>query len=181
MTAKSDTSLDHSPANGFCLRSLMPSDRAEIAKLLKDRPLQHLLLAFPPAPGTEDIGRWMERRMESEELICFAIADEEDRFCGFVQISGWHKRGRFGWLGMALMPECRSRGLGRWGLEELIDKARRDFDLRKLLLEVRADNAAAINLYRSMSFRTVGELRDHYFDGVDYHDVVIMERMIGSE
>ncbi len=181
MTVGSDASLDYSPPKGFQLRPLIPSDRAEVEMLLKDRPLQHLLLAFPPETSTADIDRWMKRRTKSEELICFAIADEESRFCGFVQITGWHRRGRFGWLGMALMPERRSRGLGRWALQELIDKARRDFGLRKMLLEVRADNAAAINLYRDMGFRTVGEFHDHYFDGADYHDVIVMERMIGSE
>lgn len=181
MNARSDAASGKPPLKGFHLRTLIPTDRVDIEILLKNRSLQHLLLAFPPEDGSADVDRWIGKRIENGSLVCFAVADRQDRFCGFVQISGWHKRGRYGWLGMALMPDERARGLGRWALQEIIEKARRDLGLRKMLLEVRADNAPAIGLYETMGFRAVGTFRDHYFDGVKYHDVAIMERMIGRE
>ena len=127
MSARSDAPLDRPASTRVDLRPLRPSDRPAVQLLLEDRPLQHVLLAFPPEGGVPEVDRWMERRKAGGELICFAIADEKDRFCGFVQISGWHKRGRFGWLGMALLPERRSQGLGRLALQDLIERAGRDF------------------------------------------------------
>lgn len=181
MTGRSVVSPDQPASRRLGLRPLVPSDRSAVEALLGDRPLQHLLLAYPPEAGSPDVDRWMERRTGGGDLICFAIADDENRFCGFVQISGWHKRGRLGWLGMALVPERRAQGLGKRALKGVIEVAGRDLGLRKLLLEVRADNAVAINLYRVMGFRTVGEFREHYFDGADYQNVIVMERMVASE
>lgn len=79
---------------------------------------------------------------------------------------------------MALVPKRRSCGLG---LQELINKIYRDVSLRKILLEVRADNAATINLYGTMGFRTVRDSRDNHFDGLDHDDLIVKERMIGNE
>ena len=177
MTGRSVVSPDQPAPRELRLRPLIASDRSHLEKLLRDRPLQHLLLAYPPGASSADVDGWMERRIGGGDLVCFAIADDENRFCGFAQISGWHRRGRLGWLGIALVPERRAQGLGKRALKALIEAAGRDLGLRKLLLEVRADNAAAINLYRGMGFRTVGEFREHYFDGADYHDVLVMERM----
>lgn len=169
---------DHQARPNAKLRPILESDRAAVEIMLADRPLQNLLLAYPPERGVADAHRWLERRRPGGEFECMAIASiETDEFLGFVQASQIHQRGRFGWLGMALLPEARGTGLGRWALRAWIDVAV-EMDLRKFLLEVRADNEAAISLYRSEHFRDVGELRDHYHDGERFYDVRIMERLI---
>ncbi len=52
------------------------------------------------------------------------------------------------------------------------------FNLHKLMLHVRADNLVALNLYASLGYRTVGHLRQHYYDGQTYHDVVFLEMLL---
>lgn len=69
-------------------------------------------------------------------------------------------------LSVAVFPEARGRGLGRFLVRELIDLAR----LRGATqadLEVRVSNAPAIGLYAEEGFVPVGRRRRYYSDGED--------------
>ncbi len=61
-------------------------------------------------------------------------------------------------------PEARGMGIGRQLLESLEQEARRRGGER-LTLEVRADNRAALALYRRMGFSLQRWLEDYYEDG----------------
>ncbi len=61
-----------------------------------------------------------------------------------------------------------------------LSAASRELGLRKLMLEVMAGNAPAVALYRSLGYREVGTLVDHYDDGARMHDTLIMETLLSS-
>jgi ribosomal-protein-alanine N-acetyltransferase len=70
---------------------------------------------------------------------------------------------------MAVAPRAQGRGLGGVVLEELVRRARED-GAHQLMLEVRADNAAARRLYDSRGFEVVRTRRRYYQPGdVDAH------------
>lgn len=75
---------------------------------------------------------------------------------------------------IAVMPQARGRGLARVVLEELMDHAR-DLGAGRMLLEVAADNVAAIGLYESFGFDTISTRRGYYPGGVD---AMVMEIML---
>ena len=78
-----------------------------------------------------------------------------------------------GQLGMGVLPAWRGRGIGRRLLQACIDKAWAK-GLTRIELEARADNHAAIALYRRLGFQHEAlKLRAMRFDGV-YHDAVQM-------
>jgi ribosomal-protein-alanine N-acetyltransferase len=64
-------------------------------------------------------------------------------------------------LTFGIAPEFRHRGLGRLLLTDFIARARAQ-GVRRLVLEVAADNVAALALYRQSGFLTVGR-RPHYY------------------
>lgn len=67
---------------------------------------------------------------------------------------------------IAVVPECEGRGIGARLLTRLIDEAR----LRgaaDVLLEVRADNPRAQQLYVRFGFEQIHVRRGYYRDGVD--------------
>jgi len=73
---------------------------------------------------------------------------------------------------IAVAPWQQGRGTGRALLEAVISEA----SVRgcsRMLLEVRADNAAAISLYESFGFAINGRRRDYYGAG---QDAVLMQR-----
>ncbi|WP_345503961.1 ribosomal protein S18-alanine N-acetyltransferase [Pedococcus ginsenosidimutans] len=70
---------------------------------------------------------------------------------------------------MAVAPAARGRGLGRQLLDELVARARDDH-AEHLMLEVRADNDVARNLYDSKGFEVLTVRRRYYQPGdVDAH------------
>ena len=72
---------------------------------------------------------------------------------------------------IAVAPRGQGGGLGRTLLGHLMDVAR-ERGCRRLHLEVRADNAAAIGLYESAGF-TVVRRRERYYP--DFSDALVME------
>ena len=67
---------------------------------------------------------------------------------------------------IAVLPGSRGRGLARGLLVELVDLAR-DRDAERMLLEVAADNVAAIGLYEAHGFDTIATRRRYYAGWVD--------------
>ena len=68
---------------------------------------------------------------------------------------------------IGIAPEHRGKGLGRELMQMLIAKAK-ELGSEQLMLEVRADNQAAISLYQSLGFEQI-DLRKRYYQpaGVD--------------
>ena len=103
-----------------------------------------------------------------EKIQAFVRANIEGDFSQFVALDGpvvvgwcdaiphWaaalkHRAG----LGMGVLRSHRGRGIGRALLVACLDKARLS-GIRRVDLEVRADNEAAIWLYESMGFTREG-------------------------
>lgn len=77
---------------------------------------------------------------------------------------------------IAVLPAARGRGLARELLETLVDRAR-DLGAGRMLLEVAADNTAAIALYESFGFDTISTRRGYYAGGID---ALVMELEIAE-
>jgi ribosomal protein S18 acetylase RimI-like enzyme len=60
---------------------------------------------------------------------------------------------------VAVRADLHRQGLGRSLTAALVDRARRD-EVEQLTLDLRADNEAALSLYRSLGFREYGRLPD---------------------
>jgi ribosomal-protein-alanine N-acetyltransferase len=67
---------------------------------------------------------------------------------------------------IAVVPASRGRGLARDVLTALVDRAR-DLGADRMLLEVAADNTAAIGLYEAHGFDTISTRAGYYAGGVD--------------
>jgi ribosomal protein S18 acetylase RimI-like enzyme len=74
---------------------------------------------------------------------------------------------------MGVVPEYRGRGVGR-ALVEATLPAARSKGLARIDLEVRADNAAAIGLYRAVGFKVEGVKRDALRLDDGRFDLVVM-------
>lgn len=69
---------------------------------------------------------------------------------------------------IAVLPTSRGQGVATDLLTELVDRAR-DLGADRMLLEVAADNAAAIGLYEANGFDTISTRVGYYAGGVDAH------------
>ena len=128
---------------------------AALDRVARERRYLALLAAPPPA--------------EAERFVRANIEHGNPQYVAVVAgaVVGWcdvspQQREVFahrGVLGMGVVPEFRGRGIGRALLDATLGAARRK-GLARVELEVRADNAGAIRLYRSAGFVPEGVKRD---------------------
>jgi ribosomal-protein-alanine N-acetyltransferase len=95
--------------------------------------------------------------------------------CGFAVASLLPPEGELEVI--AVLQAGQRLGLGRQLLGALLEKVRQA-GVVALVLEVRASNAAAIGLYRTVGFHQVGSRAGYYADPVE--DAVLMRLNLGS-
>ena len=78
-------------------------------------------------------------------------------------------------LDIAIAAQHQRHGWGRKLLEEMMVLARRHA-MRRVVLEVRASNTAAISLYRNSGFVDIGLRRDYYQTENGREDAILMGR-----
>ncbi len=78
-------------------------------------------------------------------------------------------------LDIAIAASHQRQGWGRRLLEEMTALARRR-QMRRMVLEVRVSNAAAIALYRGAGFSQIGLRRDYYPAENGREDAILMGR-----
>src|SRR3990167_4057669 len=76
-------------------------------------------------------------------------------------------------LNIGVEQAGQRKGLGRAMLSEMLDAARAK-QLRRVFLEVRPSNVAAIALYRSAGFNEIGVRRDYYRNANGSEDAITM-------
>jgi ribosomal-protein-alanine N-acetyltransferase len=125
-----------------------PERSADIAAL-------HAKLFSPP--WDEDGIRALLEHPASTSLI--AVAGAPKAIVGFV--IGQLAADEAEIQSIGVTPEWQRVGLGRMLVEGLARASRRG-EAKRLLLEVAEDNAAAIDLYRSLGFAEVGRRKRYY-------------------
>jgi [ribosomal protein S18]-alanine N-acetyltransferase len=78
-------------------------------------------------------------------------------------------------LDLSIAAAHQRRGLGRVLLAEAM-KIARGMGMRRILLEVRPSNVAALGLYSDAGFREIGLRRGYYQAGEGREDAIVMER-----
>ena len=75
---------------------------------------------------------------------------------------------------LAVDPSMRNRGIGS-NLLKFVLEYLKDLNLKKIFLEVEANNIAALNLYRKIGFMRCGVRKDYYaLDQGDKADAIVM-------
>jgi L-amino acid N-acyltransferase YncA len=133
---------------------------------------------FETRPRTvDDVVAWFERPHP------MVVVEDEGSVIAFAAASPYHP-GRECYAGIAefsvyTAPKARRRGAARLAMRELV-AALETAGYWKVLSRVFIENEASRRLLRGLGFREVGIYRRHAkLDGV-WHDVVIVERLLGE-
>jgi RimJ/RimL family protein N-acetyltransferase len=130
----------------------------------------------PPRPvSLAELEQRFDERLEEPDrsVMRFAI-EREDELIGDCQLHFIdHYRGTCH-LGIVIGREYWGKGFGQDAVRVLVDFAFRDLNMRKVGLEVLADDERAIGAYRKVGFVEEGRLRAHsWFEGA-FHDALVM-------
>lgn len=80
-------------------------------------------------------------------------------------------------LNIGIAAEYQRKGLGRWLLGATMEIARA-CNTRRMLLEVRPSNVAALGLYGDVGFREIGVRRGYYSIDNGREDAIVMEYLL---
>lgn len=120
--------------------------------------------SFPTEPWSEPMLRAQLNRADG---ISLGLPSEADGGQVLAAVAlGWATAGVAELLRIAVSPPLRRKGSGRSLLRGFLDEALRR-GAEEIWLEVRADNEAALGLYRAAGFDETGRRHRYYADGVD--------------
>ena len=105
---------------------------------------------------------WSEKAIAGElrnPLSLWLVAVENAQVIGYI--GSQSVMGEADVMNVAVLEECRNRGIGRCLIAELVT-ALKSVGVYCLTLEVRASNEPAIHLYHAMGFSPVGRRPNYY-------------------
>lgn len=109
--------------------------------------------------------------------LCRVAEAEDGRIRGYAILMPAADEAELLNIGVALAEQ--RRGLGRAMLLEMLEAAR-DRRMRRVFLEVRPSNIAAIALYRSAGFSEIGRRRGYYRNAGGSEDALVMSRELAQ-
>lgn len=155
------------------VRAMEPEDAEAVAAIHNQRAVARDTLQIPYQTVNEQrerFGQSATRRLLVAELEGFVVG-----VAGLHLYSG--RRAHAGSLGMGVREECQGRGVGTALLRAILDLADNWYNLRRVELEVYADNESAIRLYRKHGFMVEGTHRAYAYRDGDYVDALSMARL----
>ncbi len=148
---------------------------------LKNEPYAFLVTYDDELQVTEE--KWRERIDNSVkgDNGVMVVAETEGNLVGLVGITyGRHpkiKHSAHIW-GTYVTPDFRGKGIGRRLMEKVIEIAKANSSVKKIKIEVVAEQESAAKLYEKMGFIHIGTAKDELFVDGTYFDIYIMEMYI---
>ncbi|MBB3259058.1 putative acetyltransferase [Paraburkholderia bannensis] len=123
----------------------------------------------------EGLRAWLENSKVDRTSI---VAEHEGRVIGQAELMAHDgRRSHCASLGIGVHDAFQGRGVGALLMGALIDAADTAFGLRRIELQVFADNAPAIGLYRRFGFEVEARARAYAIRDGALHDVLHMARL----
>lgn len=153
------------PEDGERLKAYMSSLYAERLPFLYSRNI---------LPTSEEVIQFIARHSQTDAIL-FLVVSEDERIVGMLDaiIHKHHQRSHCASFGMSLLGEYRRMGIGNVLLNELLLWAKQ-CQLKRLELEVFANNLAAVALYKKVGFGVEGTKKAAVQIGSGFVDIFLM-------
>ncbi len=131
-----------------------------------------------PRPLTAEwLDRWYERVTVVDKHALFTLYERSSMTAightGLLDINRGHRHGMFDiFIGD---PDARGKGYGSEATKLVLDYAFNGIGLQSVYLEVLEYNEPGIRAYTKAGFREIGRLRQHWFMGGRFWDLVYMD------
>jgi L-phenylalanine/L-methionine N-acetyltransferase len=161
------------PAGAIRVRASEPADLEAMAAVMNMPGVRFGTLSTGYRTP-EALRAWYDRHSQGSIVIC---AEYEGRIVGNAGLEvGRLRRAHCATLGIGIHDAFQGRGVGSALMRALVDYADGSLGLRRIELEVFADNAAAIALYRKFGFVEEGRARGGSIRNGTLADTLYMAR-----
>lgn len=170
------TTKRRAPLSEILIRHAEPDDYVAVHEIYRG-PKAYAGTLQLPYPSLE---MWRRRLAETAAGRYNLVAVVEGRVVGQLGLNTYPhhpRRVHAASLGMGVHDDWQGRGVGSALLGACIELADKWLNLRRLELEVYADNEPAIRLYERHGFEREGCLRAHAFRDGRYVDAYAMARL----
>lgn len=164
-----------SPPPDILVRAAEPADMAQVTAALNQPRAVWGTMQTPLTSVAMREHRFDPTDHNSRHLV----AEVEGRVVGSISLhrEPWHRRSHTGGLGMAVHDDFAGRGVGSALMTAVVDLAERWWNIRRLELNVYADNHRAIALYERFGFEREGVHRAYAWRNGAYVDSLSMARV----
>ena len=131
--------------------------------------------AFKPVSRAAEMD-WLRRKSAySTDELNLAICLQSGEHVGNIYLREINWIARRSVLSVFIgSPEHRGKGYGHAAVSQMLRIGFLSLNMNRVLLEVLADNTAAVRLYEKCGFELEGCLKKHAFKDGSYRDVLIM-------
>lgn len=148
-------------------------DVAEWTRIHNQRPVALGTLQIP----FNSLRTW-QARFDSTEVTRALVAEIDGSIVGGAGFQVKHRRAHHvGGFGMGVDVDFQGRGVGTALLSAIVDLADNWYNLRRMELEVYADNAAGVALYKKFGFEVEGVYRKYAYRDGTFVDALAMARL----
>jgi ribosomal protein S18 acetylase RimI-like enzyme len=167
------------------IRTLTPADVEEY-RALRLAALREQLPAFGTLAEKEEklpLEAVASRLQESKDTYILG-AFSDNTLVGTVRFSRFeepNEKHRGFIAGLYVKPDFRRRGIARTLATEVLIRARRDTDLRRIHLTVVTAQNAAIQLYKSLGFCIYGTEHEAFSNQGQFYDEYLMELLLQAK
>jgi RimJ/RimL family protein N-acetyltransferase len=159
------------------LRAFRLADLARVVAWRRDEELRRGALWSDAPFGIREAQRWLRSVSDGLDATRLTFAVElrsPGRLVGLTNLTRIDRRAGTAYFGLVIgEKDCWGKGIAHEALQLVLKRAAR-LGLRKILLEVAADNPRAIALYRRAGFQIEGVLRHQLPREHSFIDVLIM-------
>ena len=160
----------------YTIRPAGPEDAAGITALRRMPGVFEHAASLP-----SDRSRRMEEllRQPGQNRHFLVAVSPDNTVLGLVMLTveSNPRRRHSGGLGIMVRTDCQGQGIGTALLEAVLDLADNWLMLRRVELEVYADNQRAVRLYEKFGFETEGRKREASVKNGAYVDLLVMARL----
>jgi diamine N-acetyltransferase len=112
-----------------------------------------------------------------DRQVRMMVENEHHQVLGIVDVVNFDPSNCRAEVGLIILNEFRRQGYGSRTLDSVADYAFRVLHLHQLYVYVDVTNEASFGLFRKMGYEVSANIKDWLYDGSEYRDAVLMQRL----
>ena len=114
----------------------------------------------------------------TDKQVRLVIEDAEHKVVGLADLTDFDPKHHRAEVGIVIVKKERGRHLAKAALEMLHEYALRTLHLHQIYAVISTDNVQATTLFQSMGYTHDALLRQWIYDGQDYHDARLFQKLL---